>query len=255
MFGRVNYAVTDSLDLYGQGYFTSYQAKTQIVAPVSGGATAPRPLYVPYNNPFIEPDLATLLASRPNPTAPFLYSNRMNEVGLRVQTNDYSVYQFTLGATGTVPVKDWTWDGYVSRGETRYDETNEGYPSLSALERLLSAPDGGRSICAGGYDPFGLRTLSPGCLSYLSRTIHTTTRLVQTNAQVSAQGGLFELPAGEVRFAAGIEYRKNSYDYSPDALLVNLDLVNAQATNPSRGSTESKELYAELLIPCSRISR
>lgn len=252
VFGRASYDVTDSIEAYAQAYFTSYDAETQIVAPVAGGATAPRPLTVPYNNPFLPADVAALLASRPNPTAPFLYTTRMNEVGLRVQTNDWNVHQLTLGARGKLPIKDWTFDVYGSRGETRYLETNEGYPSLSSLERLLAAPDGGASICAGGYDPFGLRTLSDQCLSYLSRTIHTSTNLTQTALQASLQGGLWDLPAGELRFAAGAEYRRNSYDFSPDPLLVNLDLVNAQATNASKGATTVKELYVELLAPLLR---
>ncbi len=63
------------------------------------------------------------------------------------------------------------------------------------------------------------------------------------------QGGLFKLPAGEVRFAVGADYRRNGYDYSPDALLVNLDLVNAQTTNPSSGDTSVWEAYGELLVP------
>ncbi|WP_374471203.1 TonB-dependent receptor domain-containing protein [Phenylobacterium sp.] len=252
VFGRASYDVTSSVQAYAQAYFTSYEAETQVVAPVAGGATAPRPLTIPYNNPFVPADVAALLASRPNPTAPFLYSTRMNEVGLRVQSNDWTVYQITLGAAGKLPVRDWTFDVFGTRGETRYQETNEGYPSLSALERLLNAPDGGRSLCAGGYNPFGLRTLSVACHNYLARTIHTDTKLVQTNLQASVQGGLLALPAGELRFAAGAEYRRNSYDFSPDPLLVNLDLVNAQATSPSHGATEVGELYVELLAPLVR---
>ena len=250
-FGRVEYELSPDVKVYAQGYYTNYTAKTQIVPPVSGGTGVPA-LLVPYNNPFVPADLATLLASRPSPTDPFIYSRRMNESGNRVQTNDWSVYQLQVGASGGLPVGDLTWDLFATRGETQYNETDTGYPSLSALQQLLNAPDGGRSLCAGGYNPFGLTTLSASCSNFLARTVKNSTNLTQTNVQGSLQGGLFDLPAGQVRFAAGADYRKNSYDFQPDSLLVHLDLVNAQTTVPSSGQTTVKEAFGELLVPLLR---
>jgi iron complex outermembrane receptor protein len=250
-FARLEYELTPHVRVYAQGYYTNYSAGTQIVPPVSGGTGVPS-LLVPYNNPFVPADLATLLASRPSPTAPFIFSKRMTEVGNRVQTNDWSVYQLEVGAAGDLPVGDLTWDVFATRGQTQYDETDKGFPSLSALQQLLNAPDGGRSLCAGGYNPFGITTLSPSCSAFLARTVKNSTALTQTNVQASVQGGLFKLPAGELRFAAGADYRENTYDYQPDSLLVHLDLVNAQTTVPSAGRTTVKEVFGELLVPIAR---
>src|SRR3546814_9854515 len=60
------------------------------------------------------------------------------------------------------------------------------------------------------------------------------------------------------RFAAGLAYLRNAFDYRPDADLVPnpanvgglLDLITSgQLTAPSSGSTKVKEGYIELLVP------
>ncbi|MEI9886096.1 MAG: TonB-dependent receptor [Rhizomicrobium sp.] len=250
-FGRAEYDVTPDIKAYAQVYYTTYTARTQIVPVVAGGSGVPAVL-VPYNNPFVPANLAALLASRPSPTAAFSFTKRLSEVGNRVQNNNWNVYQFMLGLSGGIPGRDWTWDISATRGQTLYDETDTGFPSLSALQQLLSAPDGGLSLCPGGYNPFGLTTLSTGCQTFLQRTVKNQTVISQTDAKASLQGKMLDLPAGELRFALGAEYRENTYDYSPDSLLVHLDLVNAKQTLPSRGKTTVKEVYGELLVPVLR---
>ncbi len=43
-------------------------------------------------------------------------------------------------------------------------------------------------------------------------------KMVQDDFQANLQGHLFNLPAGEVQFAVGSEYRKNDYRYIFDFL-------------------------------------
>lgn len=247
LFSRFDYEISPHVNAYVQGTYTNYTAKLNL-APAVVGASGPS-VTVPANNPFIPADLRAVLASRPNPNAPFLLTKRTNELGVRDEVDSYDVYQLVLGLSGDVPGKDWTWDAYISRGRAQLAQTIDGYGSTAAYVTVLNAADGGTSICTGGYNPFGLTTLSDSCLAYLERTIHNTTSQTQTDVQATAQGGLFQLPAGELRFAVGAEYRRNEYTSSPDAALRSGDIFSYSISVPSRGRIIASELYGELLVP------
>ncbi|MES3027740.1 MAG: TonB-dependent receptor [Pseudomonadota bacterium] len=247
-FGSAHYEINEHVEAYGQALFTDYKATFGIAAPVLGGSSGPV-APIPVTNPFIPTDLATLLASRPNPTAPFYLTKRLDDVGLRQQTNQYTVYQLLGGLRGSLPDHDITWDVYGSYGSTQANVTDRGYPSLPGISTLLAAPDGGRSICEGGFNPFGTQALSAACQTYLERTITSVTDVKQTVLEGSAQGHLFEVPAGDVRFAVGADYRENTFDYQPDALAITGELVNFAPVRPTSGSTKVSEIYGEVLVP------
>jgi outer membrane receptor protein involved in Fe transport len=133
-----------------------------------------------------------------------------------------------------------------------YQDTLTNYASLAAFNTLLSAPGGGTGICAGGYNPFGVNPISASCLQYLGRTGHNNTVLEQDVLEGDAQGKLFDLPAGELRFAVGADYRKNTYRLDVDSLISAGDFANTPAAFSTRGETNVKELYLELLAPVVR---
>ena len=65
------------------------------------------------------------------------------------------------------------------------------------------------------------------------------------------QGAAFTLPAGEVRFAAGVSYRKNDFRFDPSYPVEKIS-TTPSACSPRtapRGSTNVKEIYGELLVP------
>src|SRR5207302_2051077 len=111
---------------------------------------------IPVTNPFIPADLGALLATRPNPNAPFTWNGRY--VGLSVKSWDeqYTTAQYLAGLRGSLPLKDWTWDVFASYDTTDHLQSNQNAVLKSQVQNLLNAPDGGNSICAGGFDPFGL---------------------------------------------------------------------------------------------------
>lgn len=251
MVGHVDYSLDSDTSVFFDGLFTHYRASTG-ADPANTGSTSGVPLNVPVSNPFIPADLATILASRPSPNAAFTISGFIDAFGRRQEYDDYYVYQLTTGAKGKLPVNDWTWSLYGSVGRTDYNVTEKGFPSSSALNALLSAPDGGRNLCSGGFNPFNLTTLSPACVSFVSRTAHNTTTLDQRLVDGTITGTLFEAPAGPLKFALGADYRYNSYAFSPDSLIVIHDLANFLPQNPSSGSQHEYEIYGELLVPVLR---
>jgi outer membrane receptor protein involved in Fe transport len=121
------------------------------------------------------------------------------------------------------------------------------------VARLLNSPTGGTEYCAGGFNPFGNLTPSQACIDYISRRTLNTNELKQRTVEGNIQGALLALPAGDVRFAVGADYRYNGYGFKPDAALAQADgtsdVLGYSVLRPASGSVNTKEVYAELLVP------
>ncbi|MGA0599264.1 TonB-dependent receptor domain-containing protein [Caulobacter sp. KR2-114] len=248
LFSHSDYKLTDSVTLYAEGLYTHYDTITQQNPAVIGSSCCTQ-ISVPVTNPFIPADLKTILASRPNPNANFSMTSPLFAFGPRQDHNVFDVYQFTLGAKGSLAWQDMTWEVYGSHGYMGFQDTLTGYASLAAFNTLLSAPGGGTGICTGGYNPFGVNPLSVSCLRYLGRTGHNNTVLQQDVIEGDAQGKLFRLPAGDARFAVGVDYRRNSYRLDVDSIISSGDFANTPTSYSTFGSTDVKEIYLELLAP------
>ena len=274
-YSSLSYKLSDAAEVYGSLLFTEYSADQELAASPAAAATGFR---VPSTNPFITPAIRSFLNARALPNASFRLDKRFNEVGGRHSTENYTIYQGTFGVRGdVVGLKDWTYDIYGQYGRNERTTLQTGNVSRSAVQTLLNAADGGRSICAGGFDPFGISNLSAACVAYIGRTSQNVTAQEQTVIEASLQGGMFDLPAGEARFAAGIQYREDDYDFRPDASLARTNTlicdngatpVGAANTcpvgsglvggseiagfNPTpalKGNTNSVEYFAEFLVP------
>lgn len=245
-FGAFDYDLTETLQAYGSALFTHYDSRTELAPSPAASSTG---FSVPVTNPFIPADLATILASRPDPDADFLFRKRFTDVGARVSETTFNVFQLSAGLRGGNDFNDWTWDLHGSFGRSEQNETQTGNVSHSAVETLLNAADGGASICDGGYDPFGLNALSTACFNYIARTTKNWSANERRVVEFNAQGSLFDLPAGRVQAAVGTSYKFDSYEYVPDSLLSTGDVVGFNAADALYGETDVYELYGELLVP------
>jgi outer membrane receptor protein involved in Fe transport len=251
LFNKVEFRFTPDLTGYTQLLHTHSVAHTN-----SGGSLTQFGLgantTVPLTNPFIPNDLRTILASRPNASAPFLWNTRFVGIPAKQWDEAYSTDQIIVGLRGNIPYKDWTWDAYVEADRSVHDQTLYNAVLSSRVQELLNAPDGGRSVCAGGFNPFGIansRSLSDACRNYLSTTAISKEELTQRMGEVSAQGSLFSLPAGDVQFATSANYRKNTYNYLPDSQLAAQNIEAVIASQRSSGKTAVKEVALELRVP------
>lgn len=251
LVGHVDYELAPDVKVFIEGLYTNYKTNTGGLW-ANSGSTSGKPLFVPVTNPFISADLAQLLASRANPTAPFTISAFIDDNVPRREVDDYNVYQFTAGASGKFAAIDASWNVYANLGRTDYLATQYGYPSSSAINTLLAAPDGGRSVCPGGFNPFGFAPIDQKCVDFIARVAKNRTTLTQHNVELNLTGSLFKLSAGDLQYAVGADYRSNRYSYSPDALIVTGDLANYLPVNGSNGFAEVYEVYGELLVPLLR---
>lgn len=253
-FAAASFDVTPDVTLYAQGLVTKYDSSWTRNGNTATSATAVA--LIPVTNPFITPDLAAILASRPNPNAPINFSFNTGGVGPTISEQDYRVYQLIGGIRGKL-AEDISFDLYTSFGRTELREQQSGYIDRAAWATLVNAPDGGASVCEGGYNPFSpdpliLNPAKRGCFDFLHRSLSERASYSQQIVEGTIQGGLFTLPYGDVRFAVGAAYRRNAYEFRPDAQKVNRTIFPDQATGPADGEIDVKEGFAELLVPILR---
>ena len=256
-FGRAGFELSEDTEVYTQVMWADYQADQ---------ALAPTPLtgvYVRPDNPNIPADLATLLASRPDPDAPFAFSKRMEESGPRIGSNNYEVVQVLAGMTGAVPftfAEGWQWDVYGSWGNVENEEQQQGNVSRTLLEELTLADDHGASICGEAINPFGIGAISPECAEHFTLGAVNDTTIRQIVGEGFLTGPVLELPAGEMQAAVGIMWKRDEGTFLPDPSLrgtsidplfgnTRTDIVGFNAQDVVRGETTSREVYLETSIP------
>ena len=217
----------------------------------------------------VKPELATLLNSRPQPNLPWQLSNRAVGLGPRRTENLTTSYQMVAGFEGEIG-SDMTWEGYVSWGVTTVDTLMEGYGSLERYRFMTNQPNYARGMfytgnplgagfqaavvtCTSGLPIMNEFQMSPDCELALAADLQLSSRIDQLVAEYDIQGKLFDMPAGEARFAAGTAYRENSYDFLVDTLATQgsfLDLsMGLYPIGQSFGEISVSEVYGEMLLP------
>jgi outer membrane receptor protein involved in Fe transport len=245
---RAQYDLSPNVTLFAQGQFAHSFARGQGSHPQATpfGAAG---LTVPVTNPFIPADLRALLATRPTPGANFTYLKRIEQDGPRSFTSSTDTYQGVLGAEGKLG-SDWSFDAYYSHGNTSpTDKSVAGAVSISALQQLLSAPDGGASLCTGGYNVFGPQPASASCAAFISRRTVTTTNITQDEVALNATGSVWHAPAGDIKLALSGSVRRNKYATTPDPAIQAGDIAAVVAVQPTRGNIRVSEIAAEVLVP------
>ena len=210
---------------------------------------------IPVTNPFIPADLAALLASRvgndpslvgSDANEPFRLAIRSLNTGLRQTTFDNQVLQGLFGIRGDI-TDNWRYEAYYSWGRTTLRGSAAGNVNVQNLQALLEAGDGGDSLCAGGYNPFGIQPLSAECVEFLNETGFTKTEFTQKIAQAYVSGNLVTLPAGDVGVVLGVEARRFSYISDPGAL--SGPIAGFNTSTPAEGTNRFNDVFGEVLIP------
>ena len=249
IFSKLEYEFAPTLVGYGQVLYVDSDVYTSSGRSLTqfGSLTT-----IPVSNPFIPGDLRTLLASRPNPAASFTWNGRYVGIPVKAWNEQYTTSQFLAGLRGDLPLKEWTWDVFAAYDKTDHLQSNYNAVLKSQVQNLLNAPDGGNSICAGGFNPFGLdnsSNLSAACQAYMTTTAKSSEDLSQSNFQGVIQGPVFALPAGEVMLALLADHRRNTYEYSPDSQLAAQNIEAVIASSASSGVISVDEFAAQIDVP------
>jgi outer membrane receptor protein involved in Fe transport len=262
MFGKANWKINASLTAFAQATFSSVRVQTQYAYVP---ATNIWSVNVPYraSNP-VPSGFATLLNSRPDPTADWSLVRKFDFVAPMGVDARTTAYQMMFGLKGSLPVSDWTWEAYAANGSTHANAALLSSLSFQRYQLLVDSPGYGAGVnltgaygqtfkCTSGIPVFGGFEMSADCLEAMTADLNQTTDLDQSVFEANLQGKAFDLPAGEVRFAVGAAYRDDDFRFNPDSLNAPNSIIENPiglfATAGAKGRTSVQEGYAEMLVP------
>ncbi len=258
VFGSTRLDLSDNLNWYVKAL---YNTRTSI------NQAAPEPIFIggdagtggladtisiPANHPFnpfgidlIAGDNFSLIGRRPL------------EGGSRIFTQDVDTTYVASGFQGNFELWDrryyWDLNGVTSNNEAKQVFLN-GY-NVRNLKLALGDP----AVCAatpgctplnlfGGQGVNGSGTITSQMLDYVRIVTRDSSENSLSLASANLSGELFDLPAGSIAFATGLEFRNYKGRFDPDPVRTRGDSQDSRAI-PAAGRYSVKEAYGELNIP------
>jgi outer membrane receptor protein involved in Fe transport len=223
------------------------------------------------------PELTALLDSRGDPEADWEFRQTTLFADPRRSYVEVDSYQLVGGLEGNMSFKDWTWELYASSGSTFTESTYGGGVSLERYRFVMRQPNYGRGMlyignelgagfasgaisCTSGLPAvYGVSGYtedfvpSQDCQAAIRARSKASGEMRQNIVEYNMQGAIAEMPAGELRFAAGVGARENRFEFKPDPLNSQESVLDQLAgffpVGDAEGKTEATELYGELLVP------
>ncbi|WP_313643773.1 TonB-dependent receptor [Stenotrophomonas sp.] len=233
------------------------------------------------NADFYDPEVAAIL----DPKTGLPYYTQTNDIDWRrrgweiPRTTDttQTTWRFTAALEGSFEIGErfFDWDAGYMFNEADTSIINNGnfyVPNVRKAVGPSFMDDNGNIVCGTkGTGPNGTNQVIDGCVpwnpfagfgtgsdanslnnenvrNYLFKEEHATGTTKTHNYFANLAGTLFTLPAGDLGFAAGYEYRKEEGGFTPDAIAQSGDSTNL-ASGPTYGSYAVDEFYLELNVP------
>ena len=260
-----SYELTENLEVFFEGSYSDTKSRSRLEPLATANDDAVTPTGDSYagltlDNPFIPAPIRNQMIATGQTNLQFF--KRMNGVFDRSNRNDREFERVVLGVRGTV-FEDWKWDVYVNASKTTdftFSETGLRDRYFFALDAIAD-PMTGAPICrdaaarAAGcqpFNPFGFNSVSAAAAAYLTnngRTLDTYQATIEQKvAAANLVGELWELPAGAIKIATGLEHRRedSAEKFSAETQAGNT-LGNA-LTN-TEGDYSVTEAYLEAIVP------
>nr|WP_255522807.1 TonB-dependent receptor [Rugamonas sp. CCM 8940] len=189
----------------------------------------------------------------------------MGEAGVRSAAVDRDTWRLATGLKGLLG--GWNYESYVAYGRTKETQNTSGQVNVQNFRNAMQGvPDvndlnhdgsSGDVICADaaaraqGCAPlnlFGYNTMSPAALAYVGVPTGLATSVTQKLVGGSLSGEWFELPAGRIGVAAGVEWRGEASSSVPDAL-TQAGLNSGGQIAPVVGGFTVREAFVETRVP------
>lgn len=235
VFATGDFALTDNTSVFAEFLYTNRRS-TQDTAPGTVGSF--RTIEIGADHPT-------------NPTGQDLTLIRRNlkEAGMRTAFQDIDTFRGVLGLEGIFG-DTWSWDASVNYGR---NTAKDGFTNVVNLDRFDATLDTSRCGTAAGSsipcaDYLGYGDISQEVIDYLMYTsIHNGANSMLA-FQGNVSGELFQLPAGAVGMAAGIEIRTERGSRDPD-ILTQQGIANTNRADAIAGEHKAKEAFVEWHVP------
>jgi outer membrane receptor protein involved in Fe transport len=137
---------------------------------------------------------------------------------------------------------DWNWEVAAQAAKSDSEQTGSRSQGWVRTDYLQVEIDAGR------YNPFGATVNSPAVIQAITTSLKREGESELTAFDASLSGEVFDLPAGKVGIAAGVEYRDESISDIPDeqfqqGLIFGTEAVEAEADR------DIFSAYVEAAIP------
>jgi iron complex outermembrane recepter protein len=163
--------------------------------------------------------------------------NRFEQNPRLFQDDDQS-FTGVAGLRGDINA-DWSWEAAAN-----FNRYTDSYTNPGVLDETNLIND----FVSGQVNPFAI-TQAPGALNGVLGTAFVN--YISTNNTFDAllRGSLFELPAGQVKFAAGIEYSRQNLTAVPDINTANNLWIDSPTVLPFNQNRTILSYYAEVEVP------
>ncbi len=235
---NLQYDVVESISVFVEASYDKTQAESQLASTPLFTAFETRPITVAADNIY-------------NPFGEAITDvrRRFLELPARLQSNDSDARRVVLGVLGGSG--RWRWDSAWSWSMNRADERLLHLLDAARLQQAVGPANG----CTGqdGCVPLNLfgppGSIDADQLDYVAvdARLKGFSKLSTWNANVI--GALFELPAGMLDIAAGIEYRKEATKKQPLSDGRALATIGGANFSEASGERDVSEIYLETVLP------
>ncbi len=173
-----------------------------------------------------------------NPGAtPLPFTATLFDLGPRMKQDKVTFYRALAGVKGTLA--GWDWDAAIGHSSSELKETVQNFVNRYAFEQVLAD---------GSYNFFDQSKNSEAVRNRLRLSTLRPARSTLDTLDFSAARDLWDLPAGQLGFAAGAQWRREKMDsQTSTAVLSGTEL--RPAINIIDGSRDVSALFAELNLP------
>ena len=252
IYGSGRYELSNSVSAFVEAHYLSREsdqllAATPIFIISEGISYSANSVYNPFGRDFID------------------IRRRMIEAGQRNFTQDIDTFRAVGGFQGDLPGDSgWTWEASFNYGRTQGIDINEGRFIRSRVEEAIgpsyfdangvaqcgSLANPGSDGCVpldlfGGLDG---RPITQDMVDYISFVGTDSLLQTQRTFSLNLTGDLFEMPAGTVGMAFGLEKRYERGLDQPDPLTSSGN-TTGNKREPTSGGYDVAEAYVEFLVP------
>jgi len=252
---NLNYQITDEINFFSEFNF-AHNEINRTLAPTPFNENG---FSLDTRNPFLSDAQRTALQTGLDTAAgEFIvtgnFRRRMLEADSRVSTDTRTMFRFVTGFQGDL-TDNITWDLFYNFGSNENTQRQDGNIVISKMQQGLLVDPNNPNQCAntsGGclvLNPFGEGNMTQEMIDFVTTGATNLTGVTQQQAGFNMAGSALELPAGDLGFAVGLEWRKEEAKFTPDTFLASGDIDGFNAGKPTEGDFNVKEIYVETIVP------
>jgi iron complex outermembrane receptor protein len=251
LFGKAEYDLTDTVMLRVLASFNNRKSQGRAApvplffGPDSGSTFYMNNMFWPADHPYnpfgidLGPDNVSFFGRRPI------------EAGPRIFNQDVDTWYLSAGVDGrfTAGDRDMFWDVTAIWSENNATQTKLNQFNARSINIAMGPSD----VCAAtqGCVPLnivGAGSMTQEMLDFVTYTGVDTSSQELFDFSANLAGEIFDLPAGALGFAIGLEYREETGAFTPDPVVAAGETADVP-TSPTVGNFDVTEFYGEVIVP------